>query len=107
MAKKINQVKPEGKTHPLIEINTRWKDNWGIKITICKVEENRVMYIRDGYEHECVCSPDRLRREFSFLPEESKECQAAAIARGRKRAAELRHSLPVTFGSAGWDKGLV
>ncbi|EBS7634085.1 DUF4222 domain-containing protein [Salmonella enterica] len=107
MAKKINQAKPEGKTHPLIEINTRWKDNWGIKITICKVEENRVSYIRDGYEHECVCSLDRLRCEFSFLPEESKQCQAEARERGRERVAELRHSLPISFGSTGWDKGLV
>ncbi|EAW1172733.1 DUF4222 domain-containing protein [Salmonella enterica subsp. enterica] len=107
MAKKINRAKPEGKTHPLIEINTRWKDNGGAKITIIRVEENRVMFIRDGYEHECVCSPDRLRREFSFLPEESEKCQAEARERGRERVAGLRHSLPISFGSTGWDKGLV
>lgn len=107
MVKKLNQAKPEGKTHPLIELNTRWKDSAGAKITIIKVEENRVMYIRDGYEHECVCSFDRLRREFSFLPEESKQCQAEARERGRERAAGLRHNLPISFGSTGWDKGLV
>ncbi|EAW1595202.1 DUF4222 domain-containing protein [Salmonella enterica subsp. enterica] len=107
MAKKINQAKPEGKTHPLIELNTRWKDSAGAKITIIKVEENRVMYIRDGYEHECVCSFDRLRREFSFLPEESELCQAEARERGRERAAELRCGLPISFGSTGWDKGRI
>ncbi|EBY1867582.1 DUF4222 domain-containing protein [Salmonella enterica subsp. enterica serovar Durham] len=107
MAKKINQAKSEGKTHPVIGINTRWKDNWGVKITVVKVEENRVLYIRDGYEHECVCSPDRLSREFSFLPEESELCQAEARERGRERAAELRCGLPISFGSTGWDKGRI
>lgn len=105
MAKKINQAKPEGFAHPQIEINTRWKDNSGLKITVIRVELNRVFYLRDGYEHECVCSHDRLRREFTFLANESKECQAAARERGHQHLSELRSSLPITFGSAGYDKG--
>lgn len=50
-----------------IKINSRWKDTWGVKITIKKAGENRVSYVRDGYEHECICSPDRLRREFILV----------------------------------------
>lgn len=105
MSKKINQAKPDGFTQPKIEINTRWKDNAGLKITVIRVEPKRVFYRRDGYEHECVCSLDRLRREFTFLANESKECQAAAWARGHQHLAELRSSLPITFGSAGYDMG--
>jgi|GEM_PF-349624 len=107
MSAKKYQVKPEGKTQPEIEINTRWKDSAGLKITVQTVEDNRVTYIRDGYEHDCICTADRLRREFTFMPEESEQCQAEARARGRERVAELRHGLPLTFGSTGWDKGLV
>lgn len=106
MSPKKYQVKPEGKTQPKIEINTRWKDSGGLKITVLTVEENRVTYIRDGYQHECICSQGRLCREFSFLPEESKQCQAEAKERGRERVAALRHGLPITFGSTGWGKGL-
>ena len=69
MNKNLNQAQSEGRAQPEIMVYSRWKDSWGVKITIKKVSENRIFYVRDGYEHECVCSPDRLRREFSFLPE--------------------------------------
>ncbi|EDI0415098.1 DUF4222 domain-containing protein [Salmonella enterica subsp. enterica] len=96
MVVRINRVKPEGVAQPEIELNTRWKDCWGVKITVVKVKANRVTYIRDGYEHECVCSPARLKREFTFLQGESEKHQAEINACGRKQIAALRHAFGTT-----------
>ncbi|UNO34633.1 DUF4222 domain-containing protein [Salmonella enterica subsp. enterica serovar Abeokuta] len=98
MVVRINRVKPEGIAQPEIELHTRWKDNWGVKITVVKVKAkaNRVTYIRDGYEHECVCSPARLKREFTFLQEESEKHQAEIKACGRKQITALRHAFGTT-----------
>ena len=93
MVVRIHRVKPEGVAQPKIELNTRWKDGWGVKITVIKVKANRVSYIRDGYDHECVCSPARLEREFTYLPEDSEKYQAEVKARGHKRIASLRSGL--------------
>ncbi|EAA8194910.1 TPA: DUF4222 domain-containing protein [Salmonella enterica] len=96
MVVRINRVKPEGVAQPEIELHTRWKDNWGVKITVVKVKANRVTYIRDGYGHECVCTSVRLKREFTFLQEESEKHQAEIKACGRKQIAALRHALGAT-----------
>lgn len=96
MVVRIHRVKPEGVAQPKIELNTRWKDSWGVKITVIKVKANRVSYIRDGYEHECVCSPARLKREFTFLPEESMKHQAEIKACSHKQIAALRHAFGTT-----------
>ncbi|EBV1890454.1 DUF4222 domain-containing protein [Salmonella enterica subsp. enterica serovar Coquilhatville] len=96
MVVRINRVKPEGVAQPEIELHTRWKDNWGVKITVVKVKANRVTYIRDGYKHECVCTSARLKREFTFLPEDSEKHQAEIKACGRKQIAALRHALGAT-----------
>ncbi|MBY6353805.1 MULTISPECIES: DUF4222 domain-containing protein [Enterobacter cloacae complex] len=106
MIKKINQVKPEGVAQPKIELNSRWKDSRGEKITVTCVTDSRITYVRDGYSHECVFSEYRFRNEFIYLPDDSRESQEALKENGRKKIAALRSSLPLSVGSDGWDKGL-
>ncbi|MCE3118706.1 DUF4222 domain-containing protein [Enterobacter sp. ASE] len=94
------------KEQPEITLNSRWKDSRGGKITVKRVEFGRIAYVRDGYDCECVCSEYRFESDFTYLPEETKKCQAEAAAGARKKIAELRYSLPITFGSEGWDEEL-
>jgi hypothetical protein len=106
MVKKLNQAQPEGLAQPKIEAHSRWKNNYGEKITVKCVAFGRVTYIRDGYDSECICSEYRFTGEFKYLPEETEKSQAEAKENGRKKIAELRSSLPLSVGSDGWDKGL-
>ncbi|MCX8984205.1 DUF4222 domain-containing protein [Citrobacter portucalensis] len=106
MKKKNNQAQPEGFTLPKIEVNSRWKDSYGEKITVTGATESSVNYVRDGYPRECVCSEYRFRNDFIFLREETEKSQTAARENGLKKIAALRSSLPLSVGSDGWDKGL-
>lgn len=94
------------KEQPQITLNSRWKDSWGVKITVTRIDEHRITFIRDGYEHDCRTTADRLRKEFIYLPAETKKYQEAAKRQTSKKLAELRSSLPITFGSEGWNRGL-
>ncbi|MGA4525948.1 DUF4222 domain-containing protein [Enterobacter ludwigii] len=106
MIKKFNQVQPEGVAQPKIELNSRWKDSRGEKITVTCETDGRITYVRDGYSHECIFSEYRFRNEFIYLPDDSRESQEAVKENGRKKIAALRSSLPLSVGSDGWDKGL-
>lgn len=106
MIKKFNQVQPEGVAQPKIELNSRWKDSRGEKITVTCVTDGRITYVRDEYSHECIFSDYRFRNEFIYLPDDSRESQEAVKENGRKKIAALRSSLPLSVGSDGWDKGL-
>ncbi|MBL5900833.1 MULTISPECIES: DUF4222 domain-containing protein [Enterobacteriaceae] len=106
MVKKINQAKPEGIAQPKIEAHSRWKNNYGEKITVKSATESRITYVRDGYENECVCSGYRFSNEFTYLPEETEKSQAEAREKVKRRIAEIRSTLPLSVGSDGWDKGL-
>lgn len=94
------------KEQPEIMLNSRWIDSWGVKITVTRIDEHRITFLRDGYEHDCRTTAERLLREFSYLPDETEEYQTEVAAGVRKKIAELRSSLPITFGSEGWDRGL-
>ncbi|NTZ36203.1 DUF4222 domain-containing protein [Enterobacter sp. JMULE2] len=106
MVKKINRAKPEGIAQPKIEDHSRWKNNYGEKITVKSATESRITYVRDGYENECVCSGYRFSNEFTYLPEETEKSQAEAREKVKRRIAEIRSTLPLSVGSDGWDKGL-
>ena len=106
MVKKLNQAQLEGLAQPKIELNSRWKDFRGEKITVTGVMDSRIRYVRDGYSDECVFSEYRFRNEFIFLPKDSRESQESVKENGRKKIAALRSSLPLSVGSDGWDKGL-
>lgn len=93
-----------------IELNTRWKDGWGVKMTIVRIVNAQITFIRDGYTHECTMTESRLIKEFTYLNDESEQCQADARARGREKVQELRQALtqkttlPLSVGSDGFDK---
>ncbi|ELN2576903.1 DUF4222 domain-containing protein [Enterobacter kobei] len=106
MVKKINRDQPEGISHPKVETHSRWKNNYGEKITVKCVAFGRVTYVRDRYENECVCSEYRFSNEFTYLPEETEKSQAEAREKVKRRIAEIRSTLPLSVGSDGWDKGL-
>lgn len=67
MKRKINQAQPDGLPQPEIRPGDKWRDNHGSEITISEVSLSRVIYFRVGYLGPCICSPARLRREFSFV----------------------------------------
>lgn len=67
MNKKLNQAQPEGLSQLEIRPGDIWRDNHGSELTISDVAFNRVVYYRNGYSSPCICSPDRLRREFIFV----------------------------------------
>ena len=59
---------------PLVKAEIRlgdiYRDRRGESITIKTVSDLRVSFVRKGYVGECVCSPDRLLREFTrVIPE--------------------------------------
>lgn len=83
-----------------IELNSRWKDSRGEKITVTAVTDSRITYVRDGYSHECVFSEYRFRKEFIFLPEETEKNLATIKENGRQKIADLRSSLNHKFGTA-------
>lgn len=106
MTKKNNGLDGQGRAQPEIELNSRWKDNWGEKITVKRVEFGRITYVRDGYDRECVCSEYRFRNDFSYLPEESARSEETAKKFAREKIAAIRSSLPLSVGSDGFDKEL-
>ncbi|WP_371337480.1 DUF4222 domain-containing protein [Klebsiella quasipneumoniae] len=106
MVKKINRAQPEGIAQPKIEAHSRWKNNYGEKITVKSASFGRVTYVHDGYENECVCSGYRFAGAFTYLPEETEKSQAEAREKVKRRIAEIRSTLPLSVGSDGWDKGL-
>ncbi|MFJ3458824.1 DUF4222 domain-containing protein [Scandinavium goeteborgense] len=71
MKKKNYRTHSEGRAQPEIRPGDKWKDNGGSVVTIVKCSFNRVVYIREGYEHPCICTPGRLYREFSRLKKET------------------------------------
>lgn len=64
MMQKKTGTSASGRAQPEIRPGDKWRDSRGSVITISEVAFNRVTYTREGYENPCVCSPDRLRREF-------------------------------------------
>jgi hypothetical protein len=61
---KLPQVKAE------IRPGDIYRDRRGECITIKAVSDLRVSFVRNGYVGECICSPDRLHREFTrVIPE--------------------------------------
>ena len=69
-----------GSAHPEIRIGDRWKDSHGSIITIAEHQLNRVIFYREGYHSPCMCTQDRLHREFTLL-EKSRLTDKSDMAR--------------------------
>ncbi|WP_369463407.1 DUF4222 domain-containing protein [Citrobacter braakii] len=47
-------------------LNRRFKDNYGVPVRVIRwePETQRVIYLRDGYEHECFSPLEQFQRKF-------------------------------------------
>lgn len=94
MAHKINQARPEGITQPEIRPGDIFRDNHGSVITVTESAHNRVIYFREGYDSPCVCSPDRLMREFSLVskapPAKNGDLERIMCVTGAERIRVMR-----------------
>lgn len=91
MKKNKTGLAASGKTQPEIRPGDVWKDRGGSKIKITDFAHNRVMYHREGYENPCICSPDRLRREFVKVKNENIPawCREKNLEEKTKKLREL------------------
>ncbi|MGP3593090.1 DUF4222 domain-containing protein [Vagococcus sp. WN89Y] len=48
------------------ELNRRFKDHYGVPVRVIRRESEtqRVIYLRQGYEHECFSPLEQFRRKF-------------------------------------------
>ncbi|WP_134706610.1 DUF4222 domain-containing protein [Rahnella sp. CJA17(1/100)] len=69
MNKKLTGFTASGQTQPEIRPGDIWKDRAGSKITISGFMQNRVTYIREGYEYPCISSVGRFCRDFIPVPD--------------------------------------
>lgn len=91
MLKNKTGLAASGQTQPEIRPGDIWKDRAGSKIAITDYAHNRVTYIREGYESPCICSPDRLRREFSRIENKNipEWCREKNLAEKTKKLRDL------------------
>ncbi|MDK9356720.1 DUF4222 domain-containing protein [Lelliottia wanjuensis] len=78
-----------------IEVNSRWKDGWGAKVTVIESDGYRVLFLRDGYAHPCRMTDHRFMREFRYLPDESTESVDTAKEKGLEKVQQLKNILQV------------
>ncbi|EPB1814061.1 DUF4222 domain-containing protein [Escherichia coli] len=54
------------------EVNRRFKDHRGIPVRVirCEPETQRVIYLRDGYNHECFSQLEQFKRKFTELKDD-------------------------------------
>ncbi|EEA8679358.1 MULTISPECIES: DUF4222 domain-containing protein [Citrobacter] len=47
-------------------LNRRFKDSYGVPVRVIRwePETQRVIYLRDGYEHECFSPLEQFQRKF-------------------------------------------
>lgn len=51
---------------PLRQVNRWFKDHYGVPVRVIRwePETQRVIYLREGYEHECFSPLEQFRRKF-------------------------------------------
>lgn len=84
----------EGKTQPEIRPGDKWKDKHGSVVTVSECARNRVIYYREGYSSPCICSPERLRRDFRLVakapPAQSSDLSRIMSVTGAERIRVVR-----------------
>ena len=73
MNKKLTGLTASGQTQPEIRIGDTWKDGYGCPVTVKSAVFNRVIFIREGYEHPCTFPKDRFTREFRLVRREENQ----------------------------------
>ncbi|EOA2697098.1 DUF4222 domain-containing protein [Citrobacter freundii] len=78
------------------ELNRRFKDHRGVPVRVIRrePETQRVIYLRDGYPHECFSPPEHFRQKFREITDDHEpDISNRSIVVGTK---ELHHhSSPV------------
>ncbi|RLM03903.1 hypothetical protein BIY27_23130 [Gibbsiella quercinecans] len=49
------------------QVNQRYKDAHGHRITVASVEHQQVMFYREGYEHLCVQPLERFTNNYQLI----------------------------------------
>ncbi|EJC7948840.1 DUF4222 domain-containing protein [Escherichia coli] len=54
-------------------LNRRFKDSYGVPVRVIRwePETQRVIYLRDGYEHECFSSLEQFQRKFREIEDQN------------------------------------
>ncbi|WP_343711217.1 DUF4222 domain-containing protein [Kosakonia radicincitans] len=54
------------------ELNRRFRDQYGIAVSVIRwePETQRVIYLREGYPHECFSPLEQLRRKFREIKDD-------------------------------------
>lgn len=54
-------------------LNRRFKDSYGIPVRVIRwePETQRVIYLRDGYEHECFSPLEQFQRKFREIEDQN------------------------------------
>lgn len=83
-----------GNTQPEIRPGDIWKDRGGSVITVSACAHNRVIYYREGYPSPCICSPERLLREFTLHVKapmaENRDLDRLLSVKGQERIRVMR-----------------
>ncbi|EBR2398453.1 DUF4222 domain-containing protein [Salmonella enterica subsp. enterica serovar Poona] len=94
MKTKNSGLTASGLSRPEIRPGDIFRDNHGSVITVTESAHNRVIYFREGYASPCVCSPDRLMREFSLVskapPAKNGDLERLMCVTGAERIRVIR-----------------
>ena len=54
-------------------LNRRFKDSYGVPVRVIRwePETQRVIYLRDGYEHECFSPLEQFQRKFREIEDQN------------------------------------
>ncbi|EFN4619257.1 DUF4222 domain-containing protein [Escherichia coli] len=57
----------------MAEVNRRFKDHRGIPVKVIRWEPQtgRVIYLREGYEHECFSPLEQFQRKFREIEDQN------------------------------------
>lgn len=62
----VGGFQPAEGDSPLRQVNRWFKDHYGVPVRVIRwePETQRVIYLREGYEHECFSPLEQFRRKF-------------------------------------------
>lgn len=82
MKQKNSGLTAAGQTQPEILPGDIYTDNRGEYVTVQKVTDSRITFIRDGYTEECVSSVLRFEKEFKPVAKQtfSEWCKATDVS---------------------------
>jgi hypothetical protein len=62
----------------MAEVNRRFKDHYGVPVRVIRwePETRRVIYLREGYDHECFSPLEQFQRKFTELKDDHEPVDA-------------------------------